>query len=138
MKFVFSISMSFLILFQGMVGNMDFCEQIKKISGFFSHYQEHKEIDGYSFLQYIYEDYIEEKGNSDDHERDSQHKNTPVHFAHNCCQYFVFYTPFHPILKGIDPNETQNQFIVYQFRLNSAYPESLFQPPQVLFSFFTG
>lgn len=131
MKFIISIPMSFLILFQGIVGNMDLCEQIEKITHFFSHYQEHKEVDGYSFLEYVYEDYIGDEGNSDDHQQDTQHENAPVHFAHNCCQHIVFYAPFQPLLNNIDSNEIQNHFIDYQFPLNSTHLESLFQPPQV-------
>ncbi|MEZ4792365.1 MAG: hypothetical protein R2783_02480, partial [Gelidibacter sp.] len=58
MKLLVSISMSFLFLFQGIAANMEVCEQIEEISHFIAHYQDHKQNEGYSFFEYVYEDYI--------------------------------------------------------------------------------
>lgn len=66
--------MSLLFLFQGMAANMEVCEQIEEISHFIEHYQDHKEGDGYSFFEYVYEDYIIDDGKSDDHHQDSDTK----------------------------------------------------------------
>jgi hypothetical protein len=131
MKIIVSITMSFLFLFQGIATNMEVCEQIEEISHFVAHYQEHKEVDGYSFIKYVYEDYINDDGTSDDHHQDSDHEDVPLHTSHQCCQHFVFFTPFQPTLITDVSFEAQNQFNFYTFHLNSRYLESLFQPPRV-------
>ncbi len=123
--------MSFLFLFQGMAANMEVCEQIEEMSHFLAHYQDHKELDGYSFLEYVYEDYLNDDGELDDHHQDSEHGDAPVHNGHQCCQHLVFFTPFQPSEISAIPSEEQNKFNYYTFQLNSRYLESLFQPPKV-------
>ena len=131
MKMILSITMSVLFLFQGTAANMEVCEQIEEISHFISHYQEHKEFDGYSFLEYVYEDYITDDGPSEDHHQDSEHEDAPVHTSHQCCQHFVFFTPFQPSLISSVLIEEKKPFNYYAFQLNSRSLESLFQPPKV-------
>ncbi len=131
MKLLVSISMSFLFLFQGIAANMEVCEQIEELSHFVAHYQEHKEVDGYSFLEYVYEDYVDTDGTPEDHHQDSDHDNNPVHNSHQCCQHFVFFASIQPALINDVSFEAQNQFNHYTFQLNSRYLESLFQPPRV-------
>jgi hypothetical protein len=131
MKILVSISMSFLFFFQGIAANMEVCEQIEEISHFIAHYQDHKEDDGYSFFEYVYEDYINDDGKMDNHHPDSGHENAPVHNNHQCCQHFVFFEPFLPTLITTVSPEAQNQYNHYTFQLNSRYLESLFQPPKV-------
>lgn len=123
--------MSFLFLFQGMAANMEVCNQIEKISDFIVHYQEHKNFDGDSFFDFVYEDYISDNQKTDDHHQDSEHDNAPVHSSHQCCQHFVFFAVFQPTLINSASYETQHQFDYYTFQLNSRYLESLFQPPKV-------
>jgi hypothetical protein len=110
---------------------MEVCEQIEEISHFIAHYQDHKEDDGYSFFEYVYEDYINDDGKMDNHHPDSGHENAPVHNNHQCCQHFVFFEPFLPTLITTVSPEAQNQYNHYTFQLNSRYLESLFQPPKV-------
>ncbi|WP_261376874.1 hypothetical protein [Gillisia sp. Hel_I_86] len=131
MKIFVSISMSFLFFFQGIAANMEVCEQIEEISHFIAHYQDHKEDDGYSFFEYLYEDYINDDGKVDNHHPDSDHENVPLHTSHPCCQHFVFFAPFQPISINTVSHGAQNQFNYYAFQLNSRYLESLFQPPKV-------
>jgi|TARA_R100001460_G_scaffold33652_12_gene65751 hypothetical protein len=131
MKVFVSISMSILFFFQGIAANMEICEQIEEISHFLSHYQDHKEYDGYSFVKYIYEDYIDNDGNPEEHHQDSEHDNAPVHTSHQCCQHFVFIAGFQPSLIHPVVDDKQTQFNYYAFQLNSRYLESLFQPPRV-------
>ena len=123
--------MSFLFLFQGIAANMEICEQIEEISHFIAHYHDHKENDGLSFIEYVYEDYINDDGKSDDHHQDSDHEKEPVHSSHQCCQHFVFFAPFQPTLINPVSPEVQNQYNSYTFQINSRYLESLFQPPKV-------
>lgn len=131
MKIIVSITMSLLFLFQGVAVHMEVCEQIEEISHFLKHYQEHKEVDGSSFFEYVYEDYINKSGQSESHHHDSEHDNSPAHSNHQCCQHFVFYSPFQPSLISTISNEEHKQISYYSFQLNSRYPESLFQPPKV-------
>lgn len=131
MKILVSISMSFLFFFQGIAANMEVCEQIEEISHFIAHYQDHKEDDGYSFIDYVYQDYIKDDGKLDNHHPDPDHENAPVHTNHQCCLHFVFLSPFRPT--SISPifSESQNEYNFYNFQLNSRYLESLLQPPKV-------
>lgn len=131
MKLIVSISMSFLFLFQGMAANMEVCEQIEELSHFISHYQDHNEIDGYSFIKYVYNDYLSNGEHGEDHHQDSGDQNEPVHSNHQCCQHFVFFTTFQPSLINTVVSEKQGQFNYYSFQINSRYLESLFQPPRV-------
>ena len=131
MKILVSISMSFLFFFQGMAANMEICEQIEEISHFIGHYQDHKENDGLSFFEYVYEDYINDDGKVDNHHPDSDHENIPVHTSHQCCQHFVFFAHFQPSLVDMVSPGAKNQYNYYTFQLNSRYLESLFQPPKV-------
>lgn len=131
MKFFIPISLSFLILFQGIVGNMDLCEQMEKISQLVSNYQDHKKVDGYSFLEYVYNDYINDHGNSEDHHPDSDHENAPFHIHHQCCQNPVFVTPFLLSLNKVDSKEKQVNIDHRNLQLTSTYLETLIQPPKV-------
>ncbi len=130
MKLFVSISMSFLFLFQGMVANMEVCEQIEKISDFISHYQEHKSFDGDSFFDFVYEDYIADTHDSDGHHQDSDHENVP-HTSHQCCQHFVFFSSVQmSFMNGFNAEE-QIHFNFYTFNINSRYLETLYHPPKV-------
>ncbi len=125
------MAMSFLFLFQGIAANMEVCEQIEKIACFISHYQEHKEFDSYSFIEYVYEDYVNKDGNSDSHHHDSEHDNMPSHAHQQCCQHVVFFSAFQMFSKHVAFDELQAQFDFYSFELGSGYLDTLFQPPQV-------
>ncbi len=123
--------MSLVFLFQGIAANMEVCEQIEKISDFVSHYQEHKNFNGDSFFEFVYEDYITYSHNNDGHHQDSDHENLPDHTSHQCCHHFVFFTSIETSLINRFTTEEQNHFNFYTFNINSRYLESLFQPPKV-------
>lgn len=123
--------MSLIFLFQGTAANMDVCEQIEKISDFLSNYQEHKEFDGDSFLEFVVEGYFNSQGYFGGHHHDSKHDNAPVHSSKQCCQHIIFFSPFYPPLISNVPKEEQSQFNYYTLQLYSRYLESLFQPPKV-------
>ncbi len=123
--------MSLLFLFQGTAANMEVCEQIEEISHFISHFQDHSDSDDYSFFEYVYEDYINNDGNSDDHYQDSDHDDTPVHSSHQCCQHFVFFTSFQPAIINSVLEELNSEINYHSFELNSRYLDTLFQPPRV-------
>ena len=123
--------MSFIFFFQGIAVNMEICELIEKMSDYVAHYQEHKSIDGDSFIGFVYEDYIEDNHNNDGHHKDSDNEDAPVHTSHHCCHHFVFFAPFESSLMNGFNSEEQNHFNFYTSNINSRYLESLFQPPKV-------
>lgn len=123
--------MSFLFLFQGIAANMEVCKQIEEISHFISHYQDHKESDDYSFLEYVYEDYINDDGQEHDHHQDSDHEDAPNHSSHQCCQHFIFFSSFQASEVASATAEEQRKSDYYTFQINSRSLESLFQPPKV-------
>ncbi|MDP2685604.1 MAG: hypothetical protein Q8O62_00170 [Aequorivita sp.] len=131
MKSFVSIAMSFLFLFQGIVANMEVCEQIEKISDFIAHYQQHKSFDGDSFFEFAYDDLIANNHDSDGHHNNTNDDNTPLHSNHQCCQHFVILTRFETINLNSVFSEKQTQFNYYTFNFHSRYLETLFQPPQV-------
>lgn len=131
MKIFASLTMSFLFLFQGMSANMEVCEQIEELSHFVSHYQDHKEIDGYSFFEYVYEDYISTDGKAEKHQHDSEHHGAPCNSNHQCCQHFVFFTLFQPSLISSVAKESNSHNNYYTSQFHSRYLESPFQPPKV-------
>ncbi|CAG2533709.1 hypothetical protein [Maribacter dokdonensis] len=131
MKTLFSISMSFLFLFQGISLDMDFCGPIKEISNIITHYQDHK-VYGDSFLEYVVEDYVDNDAKNEEHHHNPDNDNTPIHSHQQCC---------HPLVLMIENNnlaltnqlkfEGKEQFNLHKVNFTSRYLESLFQPPKV-------
>ncbi|WP_235843269.1 hypothetical protein [Maribacter hydrothermalis] len=131
MKTLFSISMSFLFLFQGISLDMDFCGPIKEISSIINHFQEHK-IYGDSFIEYVVEDYLDNDAKNEEHHHNPDNDNTPIHSHQQCC---------HPLVLMIENNnlaltnqlkfEGKEQFNLHKVNFTSRYLESLFQPPKV-------
>lgn len=122
--------MSLLFLFQGIAANMEVCKQIEDISHFIFHYQDHKE-EGDSFLEYVYEDYINGDAQDHEHQEDSDHEDSPFHSCHQCCQHVVFFTSFQLNEIASATVEQQRKSDYYTFQINSRYLEALFQPPRV-------
>lgn len=131
MKSFVSIAMSFLFLFQGIVANMEVCEQIEKISNFIDHFQQHKSFEGDSFFEFVYDDLIADSHKSDGHHNNSEDDSNPIHTSHQCCQHFVILTRFETTNLNHVFLEKQTQFNHYTFNFHSRFLESLFQPPQV-------
>lgn len=123
--------MSFVFLFQGMAANMEVCEQIAQISHFLAHYQEHKEFDGDSFFDFVYEDFVADIHEADGHHQDSEHDDAPIHSSHQCCPHFIFFTTFESSFLNTFHSEEQSLFNHYTSNIDSRYLESLFQPPKV-------
>ncbi|MFV1450899.1 hypothetical protein VBZ51_17235 [Maribacter sp. HS] len=131
MKTLFSISMSFLFLFQGISLDMDFCGPIKEISNIITHYQDHK-VYGDSFLEYVVEDYVDNDAKNEEYHHNPDNDNTPIHSHQQCC---------HPLVLMIENNnlaltnqlkfEGKEQFNLHKVNFTSRYLESLFQPPKV-------
>jgi len=131
MKTLFSISMSFLFLFQGISLDMDFCGPIKEISSIINHFQEHK-IYGDSFIEYVVEDYLDNDVKNETHHNDKDNDDIPVHSNHQCCHPLVLFVANENIVTTNRLKfEEVKQFSLYKVNFNSRFLESLFQPPRI-------
>ncbi|MCM4156474.1 hypothetical protein DHD80_10720 [Gramella sp. AN32] len=118
--------MSFVFLLQGLVLDMDLCE---KISNFISHYQDHKEYDGDSFIDFVVEDYFNDNGDKEGHHNGFDQK-IPSHTSNQCCHPVVFLASSQWVDFKVIRLENRNKFDNYSFNFNSRYLESPFQPPR--------
>ena len=131
MNSILSISFGFLLLMQAMVPNMDLCCELQKLPNLFDHYEEHKEFDGDSFLQFLTEDYLNDKGDAQGHHDDSDHDDLPFHGQHQCAHGYVFIASLlDRIEMGTIHFSTQTKASLYTFSISSEYLDTPFQPPQ--------
>jgi len=130
MKVFVSISMSFILLLQGVAMDMDLCENIEKVSIFIRHYQDHKEYDGDSFFEFVVEDYFNNDGVKEGHHNGSDQDKVPSHTQHQCCHPIVFVTASHAVVIKSIRFEGNTDLDHYTLPLSSRFQESLFQPPR--------
>lgn len=67
----------------------DFCE-LNRIPTIYNHFLEHKEADGDSFLEFIYEDFLSDRGDRDGHHNNKPKEDFPFQshsFHTHCCAY---------------------------------------------------
>ena len=88
-----SISLLLLFLVKGMFPNLDIGCELLKIPNLMEHYTEHRECNDGSFLQFLWDDYLNVDGEPGDHRDDSSHDNLPFHGNTHCCHPSVFYAP---------------------------------------------
>ncbi|MEB8328379.1 hypothetical protein OO009_03355 [Flavobacteriaceae bacterium KMM 6897] len=131
MKELLSITMTFIFLFQGISLDMDLCKQIEQISHFISHYQDHKDFDGDSFLEYVGEEYFSDGHEEEEHHNDANQNQSPSHSHHQCCNPLVFIKPTNVVALNFLSFEEKRQVSSYTAQFNSRFLESLFQPPRV-------
>lgn len=123
--------MSIVFLFQGMSLDLDFCGSIREMSKVISHFQVHKAY-GDSFIEYVFEDYIDDDTKSEEHHNDSDEQGIPAHSHHQCCQSVLLYIVNNKIFSINRLNfEERKQINSHKETISSRYLESPFQPPQV-------
>ena len=123
--------MSIVFLFQGMSLDLDFCGSIREMSKVISHFQDHKAY-GDSFIEYVFEDYIDNDTKSEEHHNDSDEQVIPAHSHHQCCQSVLLYIANGKIFSINQLNfEERKQINSHKETISSRYLESPFQPPQV-------
>ncbi|MEB2787099.1 hypothetical protein [Algoriphagus persicinus] len=131
MNFILYISFSGLFLMQSMGSTMDLCCELQKLPNLFDHYEEHQEFDGDSFLEFLAEDYLNDKDDVQGHHDDSDHDDLPFHGQHQCCHGYIFIAP---LLGQTEVAtlyfSTLTRASCYSFSLSSEYSESPFQPPK--------
>lgn len=131
MNSILSISFSYLFLMQAMVPTMDLCCELPKLPNLFDHYEDHKEFDGDSFWQFLAEDYLNYKGDTQGHHDESDHDDLPFHGQHQCYHGYTFIAQLSNHLEtDIFHFSTQTGATLYSFSLCSEYSESPFQPPK--------
>ena len=131
MKLITAISLSILFLFQAVMPNIDMGCEFQKIGAMYSHYQEHKEFDGDSFLDFILEDYILDDDSSKKHHENSNHHEAPIHSSHQCGHITYFLScQSQFVLENFNFSENL-RFDNYNAFFSSAYLDTLFQPPRV-------
>jgi len=131
MRAIVSIVMSLVFLFQGISVNMETCEQIEKIANTIAHYQEHKQYDGDSFLDFVLKEYVNNDGSAEGHHKNSNHHETPLSHSHQCVHiaYLIsFQSPY--FLEDSDYRKNA-RFDNYNAFFSPTYIDSLFQPPRV-------
>lgn len=132
MNAIISISFSFLFLMQAIGPNMDLCCELQKLPNLFDHYQEHKEFDGDSFLQFLAEDYLNDKGDAQGHHDDSDHDDLPFHGQHQCCHPSIFIVAMMGRMEmGTRHFSAGTKASLYTFSISTGYSDTPFQPPQV-------
>ena len=134
MKLVNAIALSFLFLTQGMNIGMDSSKQIEHFSNFIAHYQVHKEYGGDSFYEYVVEELFSDTGDIEAHHNGSHEDKLPIHSHTECSHASVYVIIADDFVMHTDSYSEKKQGIYYQFQFNSRYLETLFQPPQALFS----
>lgn len=118
-------------MFQAVFPNIDMGCEFQKIGEMYSHYQEHKEFDGDSFLDFILEDYVLDDDSSKEHHENSNHHQAPSHCSHQCSNITYFITCQSQFVLE-DVNFSENiRFYNYKAFFSSTYLDTLFQPPQV-------
>ena len=130
MKTVVNIGLVILLFFQGISANVDVCEQIHKISFFFTHYDDHK-VYGDSFYEYVVEDYVDKDVKNAKHHDNTERENVSFHSHHAHCHNEVFIANTDTTLLRQSKFAEEKQFNLHLLSFNSRFLESLFQPPRV-------
>ena len=115
-------------LLMGLFPNGELCE-LQKIPALYGHFLEHRQADGDSFLEFIYEDYLSDVGDKENHHGKDSSQEMPLqhHTAQShCCNLMPLglcncnlYRPNGEKIKGYKD---------YNFQYSFLYLESIFQP----------
>lgn len=133
MKVYQSIFFSLFFLVQSIAPKMDLCCELNKLPNLYEHYLEHKECNDDSFVQFVWQDYLNEDTADESGHHEAEHEDlpTPGQGDHNCCHTPIYFA----YLPGISLEEIDFSFKTnagfYNISLISQYADSFFQPPQV-------
>lgn len=123
--------MSHIFLFQGMTLDMDMCQQFEKLSNFVSHYQDHKDFDGDSFYEYVFEEFFSGDHDEKEHPNSSNQNQSPSHSQHQCCHPLVFIAPTNSLVLTFMKFEGKISSSSMTSKFNSRFLETPFQPPKI-------
>ncbi|UII23163.1 hypothetical protein [Fulvivirga ligni] len=119
-------AMHFLVV--SLTPHTDLCE-LRELPKVFDHYQEHKLAAGDSFLEYLTEDYLSFKSSERQHHADDDNLPFHGHLNHSHCCSFTIFRQEQGFSWQSDFRKTE--LPTYNFIANTAYLNSIFQPPQV-------
>lgn len=131
MKFLFSISISLLILTQSLGFHHN---DIAQIDEFIEHAQFHSEQYGDNVLVFISKHYGELKAAHDrEHQEEKEdHEQLPFqHQSHLCAVADFILTPKKEVFKSPEFSEFKTHNFHYQAPSSSLHLEGLFQPPRL-------
>ena len=94
------------------------------------HYEEHKECNDDSLLQFIFNDYINFDGLGDEHNDDSSHKELPFQGNHQCNHCGIYYSGIHDIELSKSEFSLADSIDLYAVFFTTRFPDSPFQPPK--------
>ncbi len=107
------------------------CE-LRKVPALFEHYLEHRQADGDSFLEFLYEDYLSDVGDKENHHGNGTSQEMPFqhHSIQSHCCNFIPLTLINYELN--QPHfETEKVLKIYSFNYSFLYLNAIFQPPRV-------
>jgi hypothetical protein len=111
--------------------NMDICCEIQKIPNLMTHFAEHQSDDGDSFVEFLFEDYIDH-GSAENHHDEKDHDDLPFHGNHQCQHTNVFYSTTPSFILEVECTFIEGNNIAYVFSLSSSDLDTPFQPPQYI------
>lgn len=131
MKVYQSIFFSLFFLVQSTAPKTDLCCELNKLPNLYHHYQEHKECNDSSFIQFLLNDYLAQDSTGMQDHHSSDHEDLPLQGDHNCCHTPIFFACLDGVsLDGV-ATTLQINSCIYFSSINSQYAVSFFQPPQV-------
>lgn len=131
MKVLFSLTLSFLLIVQALVPNMEVACEIEKLPELLAHFHHHQQANEISFIEFLVEDYVTHSGNEQEHHEDGSHDDLPFHGNHQCAHATAFAAIFASQIKILSPTAffvSQNS--KYTLSVTSVYLDTPFQPPQ--------
>jgi hypothetical protein len=109
---------------------MDICCELEKLPAIFHHFEHHREDDGDSFFEFVYEDLLSSKGTEDGHHNDSNHEDLPFSGSHQCSHAPVAFVSFQLENFAIEPVIIDMSYGMYLSQSPQGYIDSPFQPPK--------
>lgn len=117
-------------LLAGILPESDFCE-LRKLPALFAHYLEHREAGGDTFAQFLYEDFLSNQGDEQNHHGRKPSQDLP--FQHHatqthCCNYTL--VSMDQLLPVNQEGVTVHRRMPYTYQYSFLYLDSIFEPPQ--------
>lgn len=109
---------------------MDICCELQKLPAVFAHFQEHRQLDGDNFLEFVYEDLLNAQGNESGHHNDSGHEDLPFNGNHQCSHAPLAFLTFQLEEFSLEVVNQNTIFGAYLSPSPQGYIDSPFQPPQ--------
>lgn len=122
--FIFAI----VFLLQGVVpAALEVCCELQKLPNLFSHFEEHRDMSGETFIEFLAENYF---GAGAESHHEQGHENLPFHGSHQCGHSVIFFLCSHSICIAVPEQATMPVSDFLWVGFPSDYLDSPFQPPK--------